>query len=224
MFGNQIGSQVAQRPPVRRHPGKGGLPCAVRPSNDHEPGLRGHNDPFSTGMLTAEVRRAAAPAKATSPPRFPPSWGMRGGGVPHTMRRSLADRGVGSTSEIRAAPQREAGRTESKLQTWLETAKKSAGWLVVLGIVEIVAGILAIGRDPGGLQPPVRRFHDDHPGRHRPQGCRRRRGRGLSPAQLAARRGGCRSIRSERRSFFLLASPGNRALRGVMRENPTPSR
>ena len=69
---------------------------------------------------------------------------MRGGGVPHTMRRSLADRGVGSTSEIRAAPQREAGRTESKLQTWLETAKKNAGWLVVLGIVEIVAGILAI--------------------------------------------------------------------------------
>ena len=33
---------------------------------------------------------------------------------------------------------------ESKLQTWLETAKKNAGWLIVLGIVEIVAGILAI--------------------------------------------------------------------------------
>ena len=30
-------------------------------------------------------------------------------------------------------------------QTWLESAKKSAGWLMVLGIVEIVAGALAIG-------------------------------------------------------------------------------
>ena len=32
-----------------------------------------------------------------------------------------------------------------KEQTWLESAKKSAGWLMVLGIIEIVAGILAIG-------------------------------------------------------------------------------
>ena len=30
-------------------------------------------------------------------------------------------------------------------QTWLQSAKKSAGWLMVLGIVEIVAGALAIG-------------------------------------------------------------------------------
>ena len=34
---------------------------------------------------------------------------------------------------------------ESKVQTWLEKAKKHAGWLIVLGIVEIVAGTLAIG-------------------------------------------------------------------------------
>lgn len=34
--------------------------------------------------------------------------------------------------------------TESN-QTWLQSAKKSAGWLMVLGIVEIVAGALAIG-------------------------------------------------------------------------------
>jgi uncharacterized membrane protein HdeD (DUF308 family) len=33
---------------------------------------------------------------------------------------------------------------ESKVQTWLEAAKKNAGWLIVLGIVEIVAGILAV--------------------------------------------------------------------------------
>ena len=33
---------------------------------------------------------------------------------------------------------------ESKLQTWLETAKKNAGWLMVLGGLEIVAGVLAI--------------------------------------------------------------------------------
>jgi uncharacterized membrane protein HdeD (DUF308 family) len=34
---------------------------------------------------------------------------------------------------------------ESTVQAWLEKAKKNAGWLIVLGIVEIVAGILAIG-------------------------------------------------------------------------------
>ncbi len=33
---------------------------------------------------------------------------------------------------------------ESKVQAWLEKAKKHAGWLVVLGIVEIVAGVLAV--------------------------------------------------------------------------------
>lgn len=36
-------------------------------------------------------------------------------------------------------------RVEDTAQNWLETAKKSAGWLMVLGIVEIVAGTLAIG-------------------------------------------------------------------------------
>ena len=34
---------------------------------------------------------------------------------------------------------------KSTVQGWLEKAKKNAGWLIVLGIVEIVAGILAIG-------------------------------------------------------------------------------
>jgi uncharacterized membrane protein HdeD (DUF308 family) len=34
---------------------------------------------------------------------------------------------------------------DSKQPTWLETARKSAGWLVVFGIVEIVAGFLSIG-------------------------------------------------------------------------------
>jgi len=30
------------------------------------------------------------------------------------------------------------------VQTWLQQAKKNAGWLMVLGIVEVVAGVLAI--------------------------------------------------------------------------------
>jgi uncharacterized membrane protein HdeD (DUF308 family) len=34
---------------------------------------------------------------------------------------------------------------ETRVQKWLETAKKNASWLIVLGIVEIVCGILAIG-------------------------------------------------------------------------------
>jgi uncharacterized membrane protein HdeD (DUF308 family) len=34
---------------------------------------------------------------------------------------------------------------ESKAHNWLETARKSAGWLVVFGIVEVVAGFLSIG-------------------------------------------------------------------------------
>ena len=34
---------------------------------------------------------------------------------------------------------------KSTVQGWLEKAKKNAGWLIVLGVVEIVAGILAIG-------------------------------------------------------------------------------
>jgi len=33
---------------------------------------------------------------------------------------------------------------EGKVQAWLATARKNAGWLVVFGVVEIVAGILAI--------------------------------------------------------------------------------
>jgi uncharacterized membrane protein HdeD (DUF308 family) len=33
---------------------------------------------------------------------------------------------------------------ENTYRSWLESAKKHAGWLIVLGIVEIVAGILAI--------------------------------------------------------------------------------
>jgi len=33
---------------------------------------------------------------------------------------------------------------ESRVQAWLQTAKKNAGWLIVFGVVEIVAGILAI--------------------------------------------------------------------------------
>ena len=33
---------------------------------------------------------------------------------------------------------------ESRVQEWLATAKKNAGWLIVLGVVEIVAGVLAI--------------------------------------------------------------------------------
>jgi len=33
---------------------------------------------------------------------------------------------------------------DGRVHAWLETAKKNAGWLVVFGIVEIVAGILAI--------------------------------------------------------------------------------
>jgi uncharacterized membrane protein HdeD (DUF308 family) len=31
----------------------------------------------------------------------------------------------------------------SRVQAWLETAKKNAGWLIVFGIVEIVAGMVA---------------------------------------------------------------------------------
>jgi uncharacterized membrane protein HdeD (DUF308 family) len=34
---------------------------------------------------------------------------------------------------------------EGRVQAWLQTAKKNAGWLVVFGVVEIVAGILSIG-------------------------------------------------------------------------------
>ena len=33
---------------------------------------------------------------------------------------------------------------ESRLQTWLEKAKKNAGWLIVFGIIEIIAGVLAV--------------------------------------------------------------------------------
>jgi uncharacterized membrane protein HdeD (DUF308 family) len=33
---------------------------------------------------------------------------------------------------------------EAMVQNWLQQAKKNAGWLVVLGIVEVVAGVLAI--------------------------------------------------------------------------------
>jgi uncharacterized membrane protein HdeD (DUF308 family) len=33
---------------------------------------------------------------------------------------------------------------ESMVQAWLQQAKKNAGWLVFLGVVEVVAGILAI--------------------------------------------------------------------------------
>jgi len=33
---------------------------------------------------------------------------------------------------------------EGKVQAWLETAKRNAGWLVFFGAVEIVAGVLAI--------------------------------------------------------------------------------
>ena len=33
----------------------------------------------------------------------------------------------------------------SKQQTWLDTARKSAGWLIVFGVVEVVAGFLSIG-------------------------------------------------------------------------------
>jgi uncharacterized membrane protein HdeD (DUF308 family) len=33
---------------------------------------------------------------------------------------------------------------EGRVQAWLETARKNAGWLVVFGIVEIVGGILAV--------------------------------------------------------------------------------
>ena len=33
---------------------------------------------------------------------------------------------------------------EGTLHAWLETARRNAGWLVVLGFVEVVAGILAI--------------------------------------------------------------------------------
>jgi uncharacterized membrane protein HdeD (DUF308 family) len=32
-----------------------------------------------------------------------------------------------------------------KVQQWLETAKQNAGWLIVFGVVEIVAGILSVG-------------------------------------------------------------------------------
>jgi uncharacterized membrane protein HdeD (DUF308 family) len=31
-----------------------------------------------------------------------------------------------------------------KVQQWLETAKQNAGWLIVFGVVEIVAGILSV--------------------------------------------------------------------------------
>jgi uncharacterized membrane protein HdeD (DUF308 family) len=34
---------------------------------------------------------------------------------------------------------------ESKAQTWLEKAKRSAGWLIALGVLEIVAGVVALG-------------------------------------------------------------------------------
>jgi len=34
---------------------------------------------------------------------------------------------------------------ESKIHTWLEKARKNAGWLVVCGVLELVAGFLAIG-------------------------------------------------------------------------------
>jgi uncharacterized membrane protein HdeD (DUF308 family) len=33
---------------------------------------------------------------------------------------------------------------EGKVHAWLETAKKNAGWLMVLGFVELVAGVLSI--------------------------------------------------------------------------------
>ena len=33
---------------------------------------------------------------------------------------------------------------EGKVQAWLQTAKKNAGWLVVFGVVETVAGILSV--------------------------------------------------------------------------------
>jgi len=33
---------------------------------------------------------------------------------------------------------------ESAVHTWLEKAKKNAGWIIVFGVVEIVAGILAV--------------------------------------------------------------------------------
>ena len=33
---------------------------------------------------------------------------------------------------------------EGRVQAWLETAKKNAGWLVFFGVVEIIAGVLAI--------------------------------------------------------------------------------
>lgn len=33
---------------------------------------------------------------------------------------------------------------ESTVQTWLEKAKKNAGWLIVFGILEIIAGMLAV--------------------------------------------------------------------------------
>jgi uncharacterized membrane protein HdeD (DUF308 family) len=34
---------------------------------------------------------------------------------------------------------------DSKKQNWLEKARESAGWLVVFGIVEVVAGFLSVG-------------------------------------------------------------------------------
>jgi uncharacterized membrane protein HdeD (DUF308 family) len=33
---------------------------------------------------------------------------------------------------------------EGRVQAWLDTAKKNAGWLIVFGVVEVVGGILAI--------------------------------------------------------------------------------
>jgi uncharacterized membrane protein HdeD (DUF308 family) len=33
---------------------------------------------------------------------------------------------------------------QGRVQAWLQTAKKNAGWLVVFGVVEAIAGILAI--------------------------------------------------------------------------------
>jgi len=33
---------------------------------------------------------------------------------------------------------------QGKVQAWLQTAKQNAGWLVVFGVVEVVAGILSV--------------------------------------------------------------------------------
>ena len=36
------------------------------------------------------------------------------------------------------------GEVETRIETWLHRAKKNAGWLIALGVLEILVGLAAI--------------------------------------------------------------------------------